>query len=156
MNDTTPLAVVIPDELRRIGHLLRTQDNRCTDQPMFIVQQHVEFACDDERTSGFESVRYIWVHDGEEVHDPRAARLEKHFKSSHGEIPEGYERVCFGTTWEFVTACFTEQGCKDHIARNGHNLRSPRIYAEGSFRNPEFRVLRNWLMSLPAPDEVPA
>ena len=34
--------------------------------------------------------------------------------------------------------------------RLGHNLKEPRIYAYGSYRNAEFIALRKWLMSLRA------
>jgi hypothetical protein len=81
-----------------IGALIRTQDNRCTASPIFIVQQ----------------------------------RRGKH--------------------WDFVTACFTEQGCKDYLARDGHNLKEPRIYAAGSYRNSEWQAVRNYLAALAAQD----
>lgn len=55
-----------------------------------------------------------------------------------------------GMQYEYVTACFTEEGAQAYLSVNGHNLRKPRIYADGSYRNAEYRDIRNWLMSLPA------
>lgn len=156
MNDTTPLAVVIPDELRRIGHLLRTQDNLCTDQPLWIVQQkRIIIGIDPAWNDGDDHI--VWLIEDQEIYkgDEEFAELEKAYEDD-GTVPEDYTRSAFHETWEFVTACFTEQGCKDYLARDRHNLKEPRIYADGSYRNAEYRVLRNWLMSLPAPDEVPA
>jgi hypothetical protein len=34
---------------------------------------------------------------------------------------------------------------------NGHNLKHPRIYAYGSFRNAEWAAVRDHLISLAAP-----
>ena len=55
----------------------------------------------------------------------------------------------------FVTACFTEQGCKDFLARDGHNHRRPFIYAFGSYRNGEYQAVRNILKSLPGTSASP-
>lgn len=59
-------------------------------------------------------------------------------------------RLAVFDVWEFVTACFTEKGCKDYLAVNGHNLTEPRIYAAGSYRNEEFRTVREYLLGLAA------
>lgn len=144
----------IPQELNDIGELLRTQDNRFTDQPMFIVQERVEHPCDEDRQGHFENLRVVWYckSTGEEVSETRARRLERVYQETFGSYvkPEGYDRCVMGSLWTYVTACFTEQGCKDFIARDGHNHGELRIYADGSYRNAEFRAVRNWLMSLPA------
>jgi len=49
---------------------------------------------------------------------------------------------------EEYAACFTEQGCRDYLARDGHNLRLPFIYAFGSFRNSEYQFVRKWLAGI--------
>lgn len=141
---------VIPESLRKIGELLRTQDNRYTDQPMFIVQQKCTYVTED----GYNDCRYEWREtlSGEFVKASplRAKRLDA-IRAKTWEDPGGWKRFAVHDVWEFVTACFTEQGCKDYIASNGHNLKEPRIYADGSYRNEEYRAVRNWLMSLAAP-----
>lgn len=118
------------EALARIGDLLRTQDNRITNAPIFVVQQKRRiYGISREYTDDFEVIT-----------------------GDYGPT----RRVGYLDTWEFVTACFTEQGCKDYIALNGHNLKEPRIYAEGSFRNHEWRAVRDYLMSVEAdtPSEV--
>lgn len=144
------------EKLNVIGELIRTQDNRITDQPMFIVQQKREYVCDEERTLGFYSTRHAWINtnEGFDVDEKKSARLEAAFKKTYGSKPKKHERICLGTIWEFVTACFTEQGCKDYLAINGHNLNEPRIYADGSCRNEEFRTIRNFIKNLPSPVEA--
>lgn len=139
----------VPDELKEIGRLIATQDNRCTDQPMFIVQQKRAYVTED----GYNDCYYEWREttsgDYSIASPQKRVHLEKYFEE-HGCAPDGWMRFAMFDTWEFVTACFTEQGCKEYLRINGHNLNEPRIYADGSFRNHEYRTLRNWLLSLAA------
>ena len=131
-------------ELEKIGKLIREQDNRITDQPMFLVQQKVrDYGYDGNHSSD----GYTWIdpdNDHCEATDQQAKRLDKLYGRGRGS----WERVYYKERWEFVTACFTEQGCKDYIALDGHNLNEPRIYAEGSYRNEEYRTVRKYLMEL--------
>ncbi|MDO0743832.1 ead/Ea22-like family protein [Klebsiella quasipneumoniae] len=131
-----------PAELYTIGELIRTQDNRITDQPMFVVFQKREIIGSDEHSPS----RICWVWDGEEVSELRAKRLEALYQD--GRDTRGYDRYAMQEVDEFVTACFTEHGCKDYLRQNGHNLRLPYIYACGSFRNNEYQLVRNWLAGI--------
>jgi len=144
----------IPANIAAIIERLHTQDNRITANPLFAVQQKREYVGSDGYNDGGEM---RWVDDsGEEADNEEAARLESEYRETYSE-PDGWRRVNVFTVWEFVTGCFTEQGCKDYIAVNGHNLNEPRIYAYGSYRNAEFIAIREWLMSLLAtPTPVPA
>ncbi|VGF92334.1 phage EaA protein [Klebsiella pneumoniae] len=134
--------VKLPPELYTIGDLIRTQDNRITDQPMFVVFQKREIIGSDEHSPS----RVCWVWDGEEVSELRAKRLEALYQD--GRDTRGYDRYAMQEVDEFVTACFTEHGCKDYLRQNGHNLRLPYIYACGSFRNNEYQLVRNWLAGI--------
>lgn len=134
--------VKLPPELSTIGELIRTQDNRITDQPMFVVFQKREIIGSDEHSPS----RICWVWDGEEVSELRAKRLEALYQD--GRDTRGYDRYAMQEVDEFVTACFTEHGCKDLLRQNGHNLRQPYIYACGSFRNNEYQLVRNWLAGI--------
>lgn len=129
--------------MQEIGERIATQDNRITDQPIFIVQQK-------RRLYGLEdsySDNFVWI-DGESAYTDEERKTRDAERAEDGEGPAEYRKCGYVDIWEFVTACFTEQGCKDYIARDGHNLREPRIYAEGSYRNQEFRDVRNYLLSL--------
>ena len=141
--------VAVPAEIAAIIKNLHTQDNRITDNPLFAVQQNRRvYGLDEDYEAAhgwFHPDRDSFVVEG----GPEFAELEAAWES--GEEPKGgWRRVGFKDTWEFVTGCLTEQGCKDYIACNGHNLHEPRIYAYGSYRNAEFIALRKWLMSLAA------
>lgn len=135
-------ALGLPQEIAAIAARLHTQDNRITQDPLFAVQQK-------RRVYGVDS---DYCDNSERVLDGETFSPE-----DDDVVPAGARRVGYIDKWEFVTGCFTEQGCKDYIAINGHNLHEPRIYAYGSYRNDEFIALRKWLMSLvPAPQALPA
>lgn len=142
---------VVPDELLKIGELIRTQDNRVTEQPLFAVMQKREYVGhEDYSAEGHD--RIVWVDEyGGEADERTSRRLESLNRACRDT--RGWERLKMFEVDEFVTACFTEQGCKDHIAINGHNLNKPFIYAFGSFRNAEYRAIRDWLIASPALQE---
>lgn len=132
--------------LMAIGRRLLSQDNRGTDAPMFIVEQKRTYVT----AEGYNDSRTEWVKNEDGEHQVatahQAARLEAHYQK-HFECPKHWERLAVFDVWEFVTACFTEKGCEDYLRVNGHNLHEPRIYAASSFRNHEFRGLREVLMT---------
>jgi hypothetical protein len=137
------------DPLLAIGEQLRTQDNRCTDNPMFIVQQQRSYGCEPG-----EGDIDVWLDcDWREVDKKTSAKLdrlnekysfdrndkEKKFLASHTQ--RGVKNY-----WEFCMAAFTEAGCKRYLELNGHNLTKPRIYAESWNRCPEMLAVRKFLM----------
>lgn len=134
-------------ELAAVGALIRTQDNRCTDQPMFAVMAKREIVTLDTHDHD----RIVWVEtksgDYREADEHQVRRLEA-LRKRHRDR-EGWERYAMKEIDVFVTACFTEQGCRDFLARDGHNHRKPFIYAFGSYRNAEYQAVRAWLEALP-------
>ncbi len=144
----------VTDLFAKLGAAIKSQDNRATDAPIFIVQQKRSYVTEDD----YNQCRYEWHETESGDHcgpsdDEELEQMEKFFRDE-GHEPKGWRRLAMMDVWEFVTACFTEQGCKDFIAINGHNLKEPRIYAEGSYRNEEFRSIRKALIDL-APTETP-
>lgn len=129
-------------ELLAIGEQLRTQDNRCTDSPMFVIQGL-------ERQYGFDTAwcdDFVWVdlEDGcREIPAPADGEETEYIKKS------GYRDV-----WVDLMVCYTEVGCAEHMRQNGHNYRGyreTRVYVKCFFRNPEMTAIREWLMALPPP-----
>ncbi|GKX50569.1 ead/Ea22-like family protein [Budvicia aquatica] len=142
---------VVPNELLKIGELIRTQDNRATEQPLFAVMQKREYVGHQDYSAGGHD-RIAWVDEyGDEADEQTSRRLELLNKACRDT--RGWERLKVFEVDEFVTACFTEQGCNDHIVINGHNLNKPFVYAFGSFRNAEYRAIRDWLIAAPALQE---
>ena len=130
--------------MQQIGEWIRTQDNRCTSDPLFIVQQK-------KRIWGMDSdycEDYEWV--AEDDHEHIAEGVERagcDALDCNGEDVPGWHKVYYVDQWEFVTVCFTEKACQDYIAANGHNLTEPRIYAASAYRNREMIAIREILKS---------
>ena len=133
-----------PGSFGIIGENIRTQDNRITSDPMFCVYQKREIVVDAD----YDYDRIVWVdEDGNEANKRQSRRLEL-LHENFREPPEKWRRVAVKDIDEFVTCCFTEQGCKDYLAANGHNLRLPFIYVKSGFRNAEYIGIRNWLAGI--------
>ena len=130
--------------LEEIGTLICTQDNRMTDQPIFIVEKSVMIITDPDY--GYDAEEWINTESGdyEKASETKARRLDA-LDAGYRETGD-WKKFYLKEVWEFVTACFTEQGCKDYLESNGHNLGKTRIYAYGSYRNREFQTIRNYLM----------
>jgi hypothetical protein len=128
-----------------IAHHLRTQDNRITALPIFLVQQKrrrpVPEGYSDEG-EWYDSENCFTITDPEEV-----ALIETEEKE--GTLHDRYQWIWYVDDWVFATACFTEEGAKAYIRINGHNLREPRIYVESGYRNEEWETIRAHLMGEP-------
>jgi hypothetical protein len=140
-----PPAPALPDAILNVAELLHTQDNRITANPLFAVEVKTRVYGIDPEWGG----PVVWIHDGDEVTDPdELKKLEQGWENGDDE-PDNYTRTSYHEHWEFVTACFTEEGCKAYLRSNGHNHRGEkRIYAHSGFRNREWEELRRYLMSL--------
>lgn len=138
-----PAAGVLPAFIPEISVRLLTQDDRITADPLFVVFQKREMVVEE----GYDHDRIAWYdsEDCEEVFGQHADELEAKFQAGK-YVLKRFRRVAMKEVDEFVTACFTEQGCKDFLAINGHNLKKPFIYAASLYRNREMIDLRNWLM----------
>ena len=135
-------------KMRAIGKLLRSQDNQATDAPIFIVQEKRRFYGLDPDYADDSDI--IWIdspNDYVEATPEEHAELEAKYENGD-PIDDGWTRTAYKDEWRFVTACFTEEGCRKYLRVNGHNLRETRIYVDGSYRNEEFRAVRAFLISL--------
>lgn len=139
-------------ELSAIGELIRTQDNRLTDQPFFAVMTKREIVASEDHDCD----RICWVENQSgnyvEATETQHRRLEAIYQAKY-EVRDGWDRYAMKEIDVFVTGCFTEQGCKDYINKNGHNLNKPFIYAFGSYHNDEYQTVRKFIMQMP---ETPA
>jgi len=136
--------VIEPEEpFRSISQHLKTQDNRITADPIFVVQRLVR---DYGYDSGY-SDEYIWADcddDYSEADEKEAEKLE--CDDANCCDLGSWTKVYYKDRWEFVTACFTEKGCHDYLNINGHNLGKTRIYAESGYRNNEWISLRKAML----------
>lgn len=132
--------------LEAIGQRLLEQDNRITANPIFVVKQKRVIAGVDP---AFSEEFSIWkdVEESEEVEDSIAELLDA-LEEAGGQIPKKYERIHCIEMDEWVQPFFTEAAAQQYIDNNGHNLHKPFIYAEGSYRNPEWQAIRNFCIGL--------
>ena len=129
--------------MHRIGELIRTQDNRATSDPLFIVQEKRRiYGMDPDYCED-----YDWMSEDHEAVANEIERAGLDALDDKGVEIKGWEKAYYVDQWEFVTVCFTEQGCEDYIEANGHNLNEPRIYAVSAYRNREMIAIREFLKS---------
>lgn len=121
-----------PDQLaEELRTELHTQDNACTEHPLFCVYQRRRiYGLDADYADGV-----VWL-----TPDDGDGRRETK------EDEPGAERVGYCDIDVFVTACFTRKSAKDFLKRNSHRLRDPFVYVESLDRNDEMIAVRNHLM----------
>lgn len=141
----------IPMSISEISELLKTQDNRATADPMFVVFEKKRIwgmdsnYCDESKWMNLE-------HDGQEADDEQVAEIEKKIADAveDGEILVdlgGWEKVYYIDVDRFVVACLTEKAALDYIVANSHRLFQPFVYATSNYRNHEMIEVRNHLIA---------
>lgn len=134
---------VVCKELLDISERLKTQDNRCTMNPMFCVQIKV-------RDVGYDAAysdNPCWYRNS--GGDPEVVYDDEPEDDGNGE----WEQFGYKDRWETVMVAFTEKGCEEYLELNGHNDRrrahngEVRIYVESFRRCPEMIRIREALMS---------
>ena len=130
----------LPPEIAAIAEQLRTQDNRATAHPIFLVQQRRRVYGIDPAWGG----ACVWLHcDGDEAEEDKAAMLDS---IDADDVPDEWKFTGYVDEWDFVTACLTEAGAQSYIDKNRHNLTDPRVYAASGYRNDEVIALRSFLL----------
>ena len=132
--------------LLAISDRLRAQDNRATQHPMFCLQKLVR---DVGYVPGYGDGETVWI-------DMQSGDYEEVAPETEGAEEFGYK-----DRWETVMVAFTEQGIKDYMCKNGHNVQrvayngQTRIYVESFRRCDEMIKIREFLLS-GRPDPVAA
>lgn len=129
--------------LQRLQLSLNTQGGRFTADPFFCVFSKREIVVDAD----YDHDRFFWWH--QERHVEASEMTERRLESLRrdGRETGDWVKLAVKEIDNFETACFTEQGCKDFLEIQGHNLRKPFIYATSLFRNREMIALREALMA---------
>lgn len=137
--------------LLEVAERLRTQDNRCTSNPAFCVQVLERIG---PMLPEYSDTRMYHDHEQCETYyqdrpDPEEWNKLKALDDAD-ELPDQITVGGYVEKWKTVQICFTEDGCNQYIARDGHNLRhyfGTRIYVESFHRNDEMTTIREWLSS---------
>lgn len=128
-----------------IGGQIATQDNLCTSDILFAVEEEDRVCNIDDSRVDPDGVVWYYVDDCEAVEEEEAAKLEENYQEL-GDIPDSFDRSPYILRWRFVTACFTYQGAKEFIELNAHNLGRTRIFGHSGCRNPEWITVREHLL----------
>jgi hypothetical protein len=129
--------------LADVGEQIRTQDNQCTSDPLFVVQEQ-------RRILGIDSdysEDYVWLHEYDheyEAEEAEAVELDERWDA--GLPCSGWDKIHFIELWQSVTVCFTARAAEAYIEANRHNLRNPRVYVDSAYRNAEIQAIRKFLM----------
>jgi hypothetical protein len=143
-------APAIPDELRRIGELIRTQDSDYTANAVFVVEQERILTCIDTDYDP----EIVWCIEDSQIFkgDGKFDALEAAYDAD-GTVPENYTRTGCSRHWDYLTQFFTRASADAYIERHGHKLDGKlRVMIEGDHRNTEFNFVRDWLAGLPKED----
>mgnify|MGYP003618490148 CR=1 FL=1 len=133
----------LQEVLQRVLASLNTQDGRGTADPFYCVFSKREIVVDADY--GYDRIHWWHPENQVEASECTARRLD--LLESYGRETGEWVKIATSEIDHFETACFTEQGCKDFLAINGHNLRQPFIYATSLFRNWEMIALREALLA---------
>ena len=140
------------EQLAALRTELRTQDNKFTADPLFVVfEEHRVYGVGPEYTDDFE---WLQEDDHSIAADSDEVKILERLRADGRPLSIGgfdFVRIGYKAVRKFATACLTRQGAEDYIACNGHNLINPFIYVESLYRNAEMIALRNHLMSEEAP-----
>ena len=132
------------DKIKELIKNLREQDNRITENPIFMLQVK-------ERIYGFDdgySDNHIWLDRGDEIYDEDLIAELNQKDENYDEIDKRYYKCYYREEWLNKMPFFTEVGAKNYIAINGHNLGEHRIYVESGYRNAEWAMIREYFLTL--------
>lgn len=123
------------------------QDNRCTANPLFVVQQRECFyGVDLDHTDDFVFIRLDDPESTWKTYDEAVEALrEDGIDVTEDNFDEYVGKVGIKYYWSFVNAHFTERAAKRYIANNHHNLKTTRIYVTSQYRCEEFNCVVNIL-----------
>lgn len=149
----------IPPSILALAATLRSQDNYGTSHPIFQVQQEFRILCDAEVAddSYWEQVR--------SANDPTVpmtpaleATLDHMEQDSSSYWSEDciyhlntlFRRAYFQNECKVIAQFFTNTAAEEWIARNRHNYPngSLNIYVDSGWKNPEWQLVRDFLMTL--------
>jgi len=143
--------------LADLEHRLRTQDNRATAWPLYVVEQRERIYGLDPQWSDSDT-GYIWQYqdDHSVYYETDLDLLAEHCMGlTEGRVDydfaqiEGrdevtledceYEKIYYTVRWKFVCAHLTEEAADLYVEQNAHRLTQPRVYVTSQYRCHEWQ-----------------
>jgi hypothetical protein len=138
---------LIDNSAAAIGKQIATQDNACTHEPLFVVEEQRRFYGLDPEYASDDEIAWL-----DEDHAEADAEKRKELEAKwdeNDEEPDGWTRTAYVNQWHFVTACLTKEGADEYIRTNGHNHKGKlRVYVHSLYRNAETIAVRAHLLAL--------
>jgi hypothetical protein len=157
VNNLTPQEM---EYLKSISGNIKTQNNRRTTDPIFVVYQCKAVCIADGTTPYSRMSEYkvdykkTWIEykiDDENYshEDDIDEDLAEHNKDLETPLDkDDLETFEMGYVDDFVQAFFTEAEAQDFIDSNEYKLNHPFIYGESAYRNEEWKIIRKLLTNL--------
>ncbi|MBI9113033.1 hypothetical protein [Maridesulfovibrio ferrireducens] len=140
-------------DLQKLAKELRTQDNLCTADPIFLVMEK-------ERVYGLKSGYsddYVWLdNEGDKYESLKDINdflidvyegTERTVKTAEQAEEAGFTKVYYQEIDRFKCPHFTRKAAELYITQNAHNLRKPFIYVGSMYRCSEMIAIRSFLMN---------
>jgi len=140
---------------------INKQDNECTADPIFMVQQRNRVYGFDPDYSGDavyvndEGVEMSLEERDEEYSEATDRCAFDEYADFEDWCEENYTYTAYQDFWDNVQPFFTRAGAEEYIRRNGHNLSHPRIYVDSAFRNAEWQAIRQLLKTVAQAVSIP-
>lgn len=162
--------------LEETSREMRTQSNRHTQNPLFVVQEEIE-----SRDAEGWADRVVYVSNAGGDHTEISEETYDVLEDSKCD-PESYtkeqidsaleeacledlkdfdryewERLGISVKWEISDRAgffFTEKACEEHIAQNSYHYNKPRSYVISAWRNPEMVAVMQSILKLTG-DDIP-
>lgn len=144
------MKVEVPDFLLEMSERLNNQDNLCTADPVFIVQEKYWISVDKELTDPEGYHIYSADFDSCEKIDSSDPNWKKYLNDEIEEMggKDNVHIIPVVSKWKHEKFFLTRVGAENYIKCNGHNHDELRIYVDSMFRCHEMIELRKWIMDL--------
>ncbi len=154
---------VIQIKLKEISDEMKTQDNRSTKNPIFVVYDWEKLPADPDYVDEWE---YADLYDGYRVIGTTKDDLIKYAKRDDMDLPDNVDELDAdelfeklngdtGNQWakihyhevrRFKCAFFTEKAAQQYIDSNSHNFNDLHIFVHGLGDNPEMQAVQKALL----------
>lgn len=159
-------------ELIETSKLMRTQSNRSTQYPLFIIQEEQEVVkaegcggeyryLTDDCESSLTAEQYDAIEEAQDNENSESvAELveELGFESLYDINLRDYRKIEYDLEYVYCDNAgvfFTEQACHDHIESNRHHYTKPRSYVISAWRNYEMQEVMRMILKLTG-DDIPS
>lgn len=153
--------IEIPDWLLDMAETMRTQNNKHTCDPVYVVKERIPFYLDEQPDISVPESSYVKTvyantedtDDGLSFFDSEEA-LMKYYREDMEYDEEDMDDIEVKEyhMYEMITPrafFFTEKEAQELIDRIPYKLTKPFIYVESAYESDEVKGLMDWIKSLP-------